>query len=81
MDKEKIRKMLIEILQIQFAGLDLGSPWLQQIESINVVALIIVLEKNFSIEVQAAEMNERNFLDLETVTAWLENKIKYHATL
>ena len=79
MEKERIRSLLVEVLQTQFSTLDMHTSWLSQIESINSVALIILLEKSFLIEVQASELNERNFSNLESVTVWLEKKITDHA--
>lgn len=79
MSKIEIRKLLIQLLKNSFVRINVDNNLMNQIDSIGIVSLIVLLEEKFSIEIFPPEMNDRNFSSLETVTDWIYLKLEKNA--
>lgn len=73
------RNELVGVLLSQHPHLDLNSDLLKQIDSISLVELIMVLEEKFTIRIASTEVSNRNFANIESMSQWIDQKIRTHA--
>jgi acyl carrier protein len=71
MIKDKLRRLLEE----KFPGTDLDADFAIQMNSMRVVELLVALEKEFGIRIDALEVDESNFANLEAMARFVEEKM------
>ncbi|MGZ3656758.1 MAG: hypothetical protein ACXVCI_12120 [Bdellovibrionota bacterium] len=66
---------LKEFLAQEAPGLNTAEPLIEQVNSLQLVSLVMLLQKKFSISIENIEINENNFGSLDNLALLVEKKL------
>lgn len=64
-----------EVFRENSLFVDASLPLLEQLDSIQIVFLLLALERKFGVSLESFEVTPENFRDLKTLAALLEQKL------
>ncbi len=69
-----LKDQLSHILQEHFSALDTTQPLSHQLNSLQMVSLVVLIEESFQVKIHPLEMTSENFSSLETMSNLLRRK-------
>ena len=78
---QSLRERLIIILTTAIPGFDESSPLSGQINSLQIYALVSMLEKEFGVSIHSIEITSSRFCTVTGILEILEGKLKFHTEM